>query len=616
MVCDGIPRRGILPSALSPVGSLHLLLASIVLLSCSPAGADVVINEVLYDPDGPDTGLEFVELLNCGRVGVSLSGWTLETGNGANPDDWTVEWIGGDFDYLEPGAFLLVGESDVVPAPDYETALDLQNGPDAARLTDGASVVDVVGWGEPLFQGYYEGSPASDVPSGSSLARAPDCYDHDDNSLDLLASPIPTPGSRNSPELDLSLSAIHSGASVIDAGSTVKLRFRVENEGTLPVVGGTSIVSVFLDGSASADAERVVVDSLAPRDTIDVTIDCGRRDGYHRALARVEAPGDCEAGNDEAATSFTVGHSGGLLKLNEIMFSPREGSTEWLELENASGGSLDLAGWFLGDEEEQFEIVGRCATSGARQAEVAGRLPAVRAETSIDEALTEYAAVAGYVELSEPERRGLVPPGGYVVVAKDTSRLPEALPCPALEPERWEALSADDTVVLLDEFRTPMETVTYEDAWGGDRGISLERVRTDVAADVVTNWGGSVDPTGSTPCRPNSIYLPPSSGEGRLSASPNPFTPNGDGDGDRVAISYDLPVARSTVRLSVFDVRGRRRAILADHVATASEGDVLWDGADENGRILPSGMYVIRLEAIAPREGVLVDEKLAVGLVR
>ena len=143
-----------------------LLLAVALLLVVRPLEAQVVLNEVLYDPEGADTGYEFVEVLNCGRLPVSLAGWVLETGNGASPDDWTVEWVGGDLDELGSGEFLLIGEDAVVPPPDVVTPLDLQNGPDAARLRDGDAVVDVVGWGEPLFAGYCEGSPAVDVPGG------------------------------------------------------------------------------------------------------------------------------------------------------------------------------------------------------------------------------------------------------------------------------------------------------------------------------------------------------------------------------------------------------------------------------------------------------------------
>ncbi len=170
---------------------LPVVLFSLVAL---PLEAQVVLNEVLYDPEGADTGLEFVEIMNCGREPVSLAGWVLESGNGASPDDWTVEWIGGDFDELAPGGLFLVGEDAVVPAPDVVTALDLQNGPDAVRLTDGAAVVDVVGWGEPLFAGYYEGAPAPDVPGGSSLARSPDCFDHAENAHDFIGVPDPHAG--------------------------------------------------------------------------------------------------------------------------------------------------------------------------------------------------------------------------------------------------------------------------------------------------------------------------------------------------------------------------------------------------------------------------------------
>ena len=39
--------------------------------------AQVVINEVLFDPTGSDTGLEWVELYNASDSAVNLSGWQL-----------------------------------------------------------------------------------------------------------------------------------------------------------------------------------------------------------------------------------------------------------------------------------------------------------------------------------------------------------------------------------------------------------------------------------------------------------------------------------------------------------------------------------------------------------
>ncbi len=542
--------------------------------SASPPTSHVVINEILYDPEGSDTGLEFVELVNCGREGVPLGGWTLETGNGANPDDWTVEWIGGDFDYIEVGGILLIGESAVVPEPDFVTALDLQNGPDGLRLTDGENVVDVVGWGEPLFHEYYEGSPAEDVPSGSSLARSPDCYDHDDNAFDFRPEPSPTPGAGNSPEVDLSVEVVHAGAVVFGESEPPALRSVVRNEGSMTVAQGTASLAVFLDGG-SLPVSTVPIDvELSPRDTVHVTLQCPLVSGYHEALVTVSAPNDGSPGNDAAATSFTVGAPGGLLRLSEIMFSPQEGGTEWVEFRNESDGPIDPTGWLLGDDEDTYPIV------------------------------------------PPPDSAPIVPAGAYIVVARDTAAVQAGSACRVVRTAGWEALSADDTVALLDAFGTPIERVRYDDAWGGERGISLERVRIDVSADEPCNWGSSVDPVGSTPCADNSIFLPASPAQGRLHVAPNPFTPDGDGQSDRTVISYDLPLARATIRVSIYDVRGRKRVTLVDHRASASRVEVLWDGSDETGQVLPSGLYVVRFEAIDARKGVFIDEKRALGLVR
>ncbi|MBN2564407.1 MAG: lamin tail domain-containing protein, partial [Candidatus Eisenbacteria bacterium] len=243
--------------------ALIVLFASLA-VSSAPARGQVLINEVLYDPEGPDTGLEFVELLNCGREGVLLTGWVLETGNGGSTDDWTVEWIGGELDYLEPGAIFLIGEADVESVPDYVTPLDLQNGPDGVRLSDGIAPVDVIGWGEPLFQEYYEGAPAADVMSGRSLSRSPDCYDSDMNTIDLIGSE-PTPGARNTLSSDLSIRVRHAGARVFGDGEDVRLDCVIVNGGALAVESHAAAVGMAVDGSAESVCEATVDTNLEPR---------------------------------------------------------------------------------------------------------------------------------------------------------------------------------------------------------------------------------------------------------------------------------------------------------------------------------------------------------------
>lgn len=549
-----------------------LLLAVLFSLVALPLEAQVVLNEVLYDPEGADTGLEFVEIMNCGRESVSLAGWVLETGNGASPDDWTVEWIGGDFDELAPGALFVVGEAAVVPAPDVVTALDLQNGPDAVRITDGAVVVDVVGWGEPLFAGYYEGAPAPDVPGGSSLARSPDCFDHADNALDFIACPTPTPGARNAAEYDLALAVRHPARFIFPTGGPVRLECVVRNVGSLSTEGHAVVVELLADGGDAPVASASSDSALAPRDSVALFLEWpAPAPGYHAGAVRLDPGPDENLSNNACGTSFTVGAPGGMLVVNEVMYSPADSGTEWIEFVNLSPDAVRLGGWLVGDDRDAFAL--------------------------------------------EADSLAWVPPGGFVVVASDTALLP-GVSSPLMEMETWEALSADDTVVLLDRYETVIDRVSYDDRWGGGRGVSLERVRPDMPAGDPGNWGSSVSPEGGTPGRTNSIHIASFPTEGRLTVSPNPFSPDGDGRNDRTAVALDLPVAQAIARVTVYDALGRVRAVLLDHTHVASRHEVLWDGTGLDGTPLPSGLYIVCLEALSARDGILVTAKTVVGVVR
>ncbi len=569
--------------------SLLLLLFTLVPLVSSPCAASVLINEVLYDPDGPDTGLEFVELLNCGSSAVLLTGWTLETGNGANPDDWTVEWTGGDFDRLEPGEILLIGESDVVPTPDVVEPLDLQNGPDGLRLTDGTDVVDVVGWGHPLPPEYYEGEPADDTSLGMSLARVPDCFDEGVNASDFAASD-PTPGRRNAEATDVAVSVAHRIGEVLPRGD-VTLGCAIANIGALPIAGGDVVVRIFLDGALQPLIISTAEEPLAVRDTLrlDLAFDPGPN-GYHTALVEALLAADADTSNNRAHTSFTVAYPGSQVVVNEVMHSPGEHETEWLELASAVDTPVRIDRWLLGDDEDLSALV-------------------------CDEDLEAVEPGGGRNAPGHCGRLELAP-GDFLVVAREPEVVEPRASAPVVSLETWEALSVTDVVMLTDEYGTPIDIVRYERSWGGGRDVALERVRPSLPSDDPANWGSSVSPEGSTPGRVNSIHVSALPEAGRLTISPNPFTPDGDGIDDRCAIRFDLPTPQATVRLTVFDVVGRVRAVLRDHDLVASTTELVWDGSGVDGTILPAGIYVACLEAIDARAGLLVTAKTAVGLVR
>lgn len=111
---------------------------------------------------------------------------------------------------------------------------------------------------------------------------------------------------------------------------------------------------------------------------------------------------------------------------------------------------------------------------------------------------------------------------------------------------------------------------------------------TDTVAFVLT-------PTGSTDAR----EIVPNAPTARLEAKPNPFNPN---------VEIEFSIERGgQAQVRVYDAAGR-------HVATLFEGAVeagrirgfVWDGRDSRGRLVPSGVYFLRLTG----EGAEVTKKI------
>ena len=94
---------------------------------------------------------------------------------------------------------------------------------------------------------------------------------------------------------------------------------------------------------------------------------------------------------------------------------------------------------------------------------------------------------------------------------------------------------------------------------------------------------GCGDVTYADPSPPTTLLL-------WLRNQPNPFNPT-------TRISYRLP-ATAVVKLGIFDLRGRAVRVLETGAAhTEGLHSIRWDGHDDSGQPLPSGVYYCRLEA-------------------
>jgi hypothetical protein len=90
---------------------------------------------------------------------------------------------------------------------------------------------------------------------------------------------------------------------------------------------------------------------------------------------------------------------------------------------------------------------------------------------------------------------------------------------------------------------------------------------------------------------------------GALELTPNPFSPNGDGINDNLAISYDITaVTRAAdVTVRVLDLSGRlvkelfRGESPSGHYDSGLQAELLWDGRDAGGGLVPPGIYLLHV---------------------
>lgn len=151
----------------------------------------------------------------------------------------------------------------------------------------------------------------------------------------------------------------------------------------------------------------------------------------------------------------------GDIVINEVLFDPSDGATEFIELQNRGGTSFDLRLlWFRDAQSDPIPI-----------------------------SYTSYA----------------LEPGEFAVVAGDASALGTTGDgVPLLQPEPWPPLNnGGDTIVLTGPDGT-IDSLSY-DGSGSIRGVSLERIDPDGPTEPY-NFATSVDDNGSTPGRINSIF--------------------------------------------------------------------------------------------------------------
>jgi hypothetical protein len=177
----------------------------------------------------------------------------------------------------------------------------------------------------------------------------------------------------------------------------------------------------------------------------------------------------------------------------------------------------------------------------------------------------------------------------------------------------------EDEILFLNPSGNWIEKINYNRKWleGEDyRYPSLEKINPLLYENVPENWGPCTHRDGATPGYENSIFSKLEIKQSELSASPNPFSPDQDGFDDVTIISGTIPESSSRIKAEIYDIRGRLIRVLKDNRFSGSHFNLVWDGKDGSGRMARIGIYIIFLQALNDRVGIIRELKTTVVLAQ
>jgi hypothetical protein len=179
--------------------------------------------------------------------------------------------------------------------------------------------------------------------------------------------------------------------------------------------------------------------------------------------------------------------------------------------------------------------------------------------------------------------------------------------------------NAEDVVFLLNPAGGWIDQVPYKTDWleGEEwRKPSLEKIHPQMNSQIPASWGPSVAPNHATPGQKNSIFTEVKPENTTVHIEPNPFSPDGDDWENHTVIQVEAPVMSGRIRAEIFDILGRKiRQLSADSYA-GSHFSLVWNGRNDRGQVVPMGLYVLWIQVLDDRNGVLVETKETIAVAK
>jgi hypothetical protein len=555
----------------------HFLLPSIILIIHTiqiQLVGQVILTEVMFDADTLESHNEFVEIYNLGEQSVSLEQWWLGDGS--------------EFDLLIDAGFGLIlhpQQFALILDPSYfenSTTYDSLIPENTLILTIDDGSFGSYGWSNTISEPVILISSSGDtVQSYSySLDNSPGFSDEkiilsEDNSGINWGNSRQfrgTPGTFNSvmaSAIDLAIDSLWIDPAFPNAVCEFNMFCLLKNLGVESIFQISVEIYHDLDFNFQVDpGEMILQEQIAEQLVYSATIQRswtlpGFPAGNQQLGILATVEGDTHSENNQAYLSLRIDFPESPLVINEIMYRPLNDKPEWVELYNKSTNPVDLTNWYFADARDTIMM-------------------------AKDE---KWIAPERFMVLCEDSS-----------LAEDFGLTAEVLLVSASLP----SLNNDyDDIKLLSFSKHLVDRVIYSDSWmrrETEAGVSLERIHPDISSSLPGNWAASTAIAGATPGQKNSIYVDKPVDNTLLSINPNPFSPDADGFEDFAIFEYHLPFATGYISIDIFDSAGRRIRRLAVQQPVGPQGNFIWDGTDDSGRICRIGIYIV-LFRIAGTQG-------------
>lgn len=527
---------------------------------------DLIFTELMIDPN-PVIGLpevEFIEIYNRSDKHFDLTDWTIN-------DDVSTATLGA---YLLPpdeyliicgdGEGVLFGIENVLEVTGLPT---LTNGGDQLVIADSAGVaVDSINY----LQSWYADVDKED--GGWTLERkhlnAP-CSDKNNwaASIALLGG---TPGLQNSiwtDEDDISSPSIESFIVLNDA--EIELIFNESVDTIIPLtIFINPPVDILMGEYTSVNSFMVNAITLQPNTTYELSISNGQ---------------DCWGNEIDETIIFGIPGeiAPGDLIINEILFDPKTGGSDYVELVNISDKIIDLNRLYIAnwnDSIANYELIG--------------------------------------------DTQHLLLPNQYITLTEDSAAVINDFSIygvgrfidtdlPTFPNDSGTVFLMGPDSLLIDYFHYDAD---YHYALlNSTDGKSLERITFGGGMNNPNNWHtASENLDWGTPGYLNSQFASPNT-VGEVSLDPKLFSPDSDGYNDVLTINFDLIDIDNNIDLAVYDNQGRLIRQLADNYFIGQSGVVIWDGINDNGEKAAIGSYII-LATVKNSTGIRTQFKLVAVL--